>query len=253
MWRSVYFPRSAVMPTISGRSAASAASACPNGAALVRWPSPAIEAIIADVVSRGLPSSDPSPCSATRFGRTYFERFIASPSISALGCGLEQVERLLPFVRLDADEMRLLASLEEWHALGELRVANDDVRLPTPGPRRVESCHQCVDIVSIDALHVPPERLELRVEGLEVEHLRRHAVGLHLVDVDQRDEIVELPMAGRHRRFPREPLVQLAVRVHYIDERLRLLSLQCEAVADRNAETVAKRAAADFHSRCIRR
>ena len=40
------------MPTISGRSLASSTSAWPNGADLVRCPSDASEAIIAEVVSR---------------------------------------------------------------------------------------------------------------------------------------------------------------------------------------------------------
>src|SRR3954467_4780052 len=53
MCRSVYLPRSAVRPTISGRSLASATSACPNGAGLVFCPSAAIEAIMAEVLRRG--------------------------------------------------------------------------------------------------------------------------------------------------------------------------------------------------------
>ena len=57
MCRSVYLLRSAVMPTISGRSFASSTSAWPNGADLVRCPSDASEAIIAEVVSRGLDGS----------------------------------------------------------------------------------------------------------------------------------------------------------------------------------------------------
>ena len=38
---------------MSGRVSASAASAWPNGAGFVRWPGPASEAIIAEVVSAG--------------------------------------------------------------------------------------------------------------------------------------------------------------------------------------------------------
>ena len=49
---SVYLARSAESPTISGRSWASLARACPNGALAVFWPGSAKEAIIAEVVSR---------------------------------------------------------------------------------------------------------------------------------------------------------------------------------------------------------
>ena len=66
MCRSVYLPRSAVMPTMSGRVSASSTSAWPKGAGLVAGPRPAIEAIIAEVVRRGFGSS---PCSVSRVGR----------------------------------------------------------------------------------------------------------------------------------------------------------------------------------------
>ena len=46
------------MPTTSGRVAAYSTSALPNGAAFTRCPSEAIEAIIAEVVSRGFFSVD---------------------------------------------------------------------------------------------------------------------------------------------------------------------------------------------------
>jgi hypothetical protein len=49
----VYLLRSAVSPTISGRCAANAVKAWPNGAGLVACPSAASDAIIADVVRRG--------------------------------------------------------------------------------------------------------------------------------------------------------------------------------------------------------
>ena len=49
---SVYLARSADSPTISGRSWASFARACPNGAGAVFCPGSANEAIIAEVVNR---------------------------------------------------------------------------------------------------------------------------------------------------------------------------------------------------------
>src|SRR5260370_22860846 len=58
MWRSVYLPRSAVMPITSERVRANSTSACPKGAGFVFCPSAAIDAIMAEVVRRGLPEGD---------------------------------------------------------------------------------------------------------------------------------------------------------------------------------------------------
>src|SRR5436190_15381648 len=70
--RSVYLARSAVRPTTSGRVAAYSTSALPNGAALTRCPSEAIDAIIAEVVRRGFFSATGlfigiPPCYALRY------------------------------------------------------------------------------------------------------------------------------------------------------------------------------------------
>ena len=67
-------------------------------------------------------------------------------------------ERLLPFIRLDAQEVIALPLLEEGHALGHLGVADDDARHRlAQRPRRVESADQRTDIVAVDALRMPAE------------------------------------------------------------------------------------------------
>ena len=66
------------MPTISGRCSANSTSALPKGAATTRCPSPAIEAIIAEVVRRG---------------------FFCAVRSSFYSCGMrgiQYVDRLLP-------------------------------------------------------------------------------------------------------------------------------------------------------------
>ena len=99
------------MPTTSGGLRASSTSACPKGAGFVLCPSAAIEAIIAEVVRRGLPDG----ADACR--------------LHDLPPGIECCQRELPFVRLDADEVVLLALLEERHALAHQRVGDDHARL----------------------------------------------------------------------------------------------------------------------------
>ncbi len=87
--------------------------------------------------------------------------------------------------------------------------------------------------------------------GLEIEHAGRRPVGLHPVDVDEADQVVEPPMARRHGRFPGRALIQLAVRHEVVDEGPRRLALEAEPDADGDAETDAERAAADLHARRV--
>ena len=98
---------------------------------------------------------------------------------------------------------------------------------------RVEGRDQGIDVVAVDALHVPAERLEARCERLEARHLGGRAVRLLVVDVDDADQVVELPVAGRPGAFPDGALAELAVGEQAIDEGLRLLALQPEAEPDR--------------------
>ena len=93
------------MPTISGRVAGQLDQRMAERRGRVRCPSAAIEAIIAEVVSRGL------------FGDGLIVRslMLRPPASSA-------VDRELPLVRLDADEVVLLARLQERHAPAHLRV-----------------------------------------------------------------------------------------------------------------------------------
>ena len=65
---------------------------------------------------------------------------------------------------------------------------------------------------------MPAERLELRLERLEVHNFRRGAVGLHVVHIDHGDEVVEFPVARGHRRLPGQTFVKLTVGEQGVDE-----------------------------------
>jgi hypothetical protein len=64
-------------------------------------------------------------------------------------------------MRLHAQEVVAVALLQERHALGHLGVADDDsgFRLAKIA-RGIEGCDESVDVVAVDALDVPAERLE---------------------------------------------------------------------------------------------
>src|SRR4051812_17100515 len=99
------------MPTISFRWVASSTKALPNGAFLVRCPSAAIEAIMADVLRPGL------------FDVTLLMLFI--PRL----VGIKNVDRLLPLTGVNTDEVIFLALFEEGHAFAHQRIEQDDARL----------------------------------------------------------------------------------------------------------------------------
>src|SRR3954449_7003809 len=102
MCRSVYLPRSAVRPTISGRSFASATRACPNGAGLVFCPSAAIEAIMAEVLRRGFLAG-----SAVTAALMVITRL--SGLMDRGACLVELRQSQIPLALVHADEVVLFA------------------------------------------------------------------------------------------------------------------------------------------------
>src|SRR5208282_934653 len=98
---------------------------------------------------------------------------------------IERSDRFIPLVRIDADEVVLLALLQESHALAHQRVADDRPRLGAViYASGVESCDQCADVVAVDALGMPAKRAEFAVDRLARQHVPRRTVGLLIVDVD---------------------------------------------------------------------
>ena len=101
---SVYLPRSAVSPTISGRRAAERD-----------------ERLAERRVDRGA-------AGAGRLVLAHGQRAGAGQPSAATPC-LEFGDERVPLARLDADEMRLLARLERRHALAGERAQHDRLRL----------------------------------------------------------------------------------------------------------------------------
>ena len=158
----------------------------------------AIEAIIAEVVRRGAPSWPPSPCSPSRTV-AYFERSCVPPASSAC-------ERLLPFVRLDAHEVVLLALLQERARPCPSCVSQMMTRgfgsAAARARRRRRATTASMSLPSTRCT-CQPNAANFVGQRLEASTSRRGAVGLLIVDVDDADQVVELPVAGRHRAPPR--------------------------------------------------
>src|SRR6188472_2585685 len=126
MCMSVYLARSADRPTIFGFCSAALTRACPRGAGAVFCPASAMLAIIAEVLAlTGLA------------GLTSASAAAAAASVGTLGLGLVVVmsvapggvggaQRLageVPFVFVDADEVRLFPGFQERHATADAGVA----------------------------------------------------------------------------------------------------------------------------------
>ena len=91
-----------------------------------------------------------------------------------------------------------------------------------------------------------PKALSLSVSGSKAITCSR-AVGLLVVDVDDGDQVVELPVGGRHDRLPDRALIELAVGEEHVDAVGRALR-QPERHADADREAEAERAARHLHA-----
>src|SRR5690606_11704454 len=142
------------MPTISERCSANAANACPKGAALVRCPSPAIEAIIADVVRRG---------------------FLTMASViffSIALCSIQNGDGLLPFGLIDPDEMIFLALLQERNAFAHQGIEQDHAGLVAPiRSSRIECRKHGSQVIAVHPLHMPSECLPLVGQRFKTQHM----------------------------------------------------------------------------------
>ena len=72
-----------------------------------------------------------------------------------------------------------------------------------------------------------------------------------VVDVDEADQVVELPVARRHRRLPGRALVQLAVGHEVVDEGGRSPCASGPGTCRRRCQAEAERAAGDLHARRV--
>jgi hypothetical protein len=150
---------------------------------------------------------------------------------------------------IDADEMVFLPFFEERYAAAHAGIAHNDARPRLRMiARGIEGRFHGIDIVAVHALREPAKCFKLLDERLECHDLRRGTVGLLVVDVDHGDQVVELPVSGRHEAFPDSAFIEFAVGEERVDEGVRALALQSEAAAHRDRETVAKRAAGHLHA-----
>jgi hypothetical protein len=97
-------------------------------------------------------------------------------------------------MRLDADEMILLALLEEGDTLSHQRIGDDDPGLRFMVIPAASKAATAASRSLPSALHEPAKASVSRPE-LERRHLRRGTVGLLVVDINDRDQVVGLKWA----------------------------------------------------------
>src|SRR5215469_14871450 len=178
---SVYLPRSAVSPTISGRWRPSSTSALPNGAA---------------TAVRLAASSRPIA-------------WVKARSTMARLRLIELVQKRIPFAGVDLHEVRLFTLLQRRHPSAGLCPEHYGMWSVAPPSRSLQRRDDRSDVIAIDLLGLPAEGPPFSSHRLHVQH--DGAIGLDAVAVDQRNESVQLEMGGRHRRLPGRALLHLAV------------------------------------------
>ena len=100
-------------------------------------------------------------------------------------------------------------------ALDGLR--KDHGRLALDGRRFREGSLDAVEIMAVDRNDVAAERFELLVLRFGRHDVRRLAVDLEAVDVDDGAEVVEFILRGRHHCFPYLAFRDLAVAEDRVD------------------------------------
>src|SRR5688500_6780508 len=158
---SVYLPRSAVSPTISGRDRASSASALPNGASMA---------------ARGRSATSSWPMASVR------------PGSAMLRPALQLGRKVVPLAGVNANEVSLLAALQRGYALAREGPQHDGLGPARDGARLVQSRDDRGNVVAVDLLRGPAEGAPFVGDPLHVEH--DSAIRLDAVAVDQRDQAV---------------------------------------------------------------
>ncbi len=105
---------------------------------------------------------------------------------------MELGQSLLDFGRGEPHEPAVGLALDGRQALVADRVSDDQAGPAAIAGQVVERFVQLTEVVTVDAGGVPAERLELGREGLERVELFGGQVGLELVTVDDRDQVVRV-------------------------------------------------------------
>src|SRR6476469_9159009 len=120
-------------------------------------------AIIAEVLARtglvGLTSASAAAAAASVRALVWVLVVVMSVAPGGVG-GAQRLAGEVPFVFVDADEVRLFPGLQERHAAADAGVAEHH-RGAVAGRHRLESGDQRVDVVAVDADDTPAEGLPL--------------------------------------------------------------------------------------------
>src|SRR6476619_3641798 len=110
-------------------------------------------AIIADVLAltglAGLTSASAAAAAASVGALVFVLVVVMSVAPSGVG-GAQRLTGEVPFVLVDADEVRLFPGFQERHTPADAGVA-DDHRGAVAGRDGVESVYQGIDVVAVDA------------------------------------------------------------------------------------------------------
>src|SRR6476646_5721102 len=157
-------------------------------------------AIIAEVLARtglvGLTSASAAAAAASVRASVLVLVVVMSVAPSGVG-GAQRLAGEVPFVLVDADEVRLFPGFQERHTPPDLGVA-DDYRGAVTGRDGVESLDEGVDVVAVDADGPPPEGFPFVDDGFGAQYPGGGAVGLQSVHVDHAQQVPQAVVGGGH-------------------------------------------------------
>ena len=138
--------------------------------------------------------------------------------------------------------------LHEGDALALDRAADDQQRaLAAPAHHRFMHRRR---VVAVDFDRLPAEGLGLRHQRVESRVTVAHPLeAAEIVEVHQRDKIVELEVRRHHHRFPARTFLEFAVRQQAVDHDVRLFELLGIGLPGREAEAMAERTGRGGNSR----
>ena len=139
--------------------------------------------------------------------------------------------------------------LHEADALTLHRIRQNDNRSSSDRLGLLQSVHDLLHIVAIDAQHIPAETGVFRRQRLDLHHVFDQAINLQAIAVDDANQIVELVVSSLHRGLPNLALLLFAVAHDAENLVLLLVESSGQRKTHRDAQPLAQRSGGHFHAR----
>ena len=163
---------------------------------------------------------------------------------------LKFLKALVEFLTIGWFTMPADYVFHERHAFPLCGVADQSYRLAgvVVVAGKVELADNFFHIVPVNFLDVPLESAVFVDDGIDVHDLLGGAVDLQAVLVEDKNQVVQPIVGGRHGRFPDRTFLVLAIRRHSEDTIIPAIEFRGQSHADCHRETLPQRTGGNLHS-----